>query len=147
MRIAVRVTGGTRIAAAFSAIEAGMRQGAEEAVLIELLALQGDAKRAAPIDDGRLRGSITVVRAEDRMSGTVGPNVHYGKHVEFGTGLFAANGEGRKTPWVYKHPKYGFVRTSGNRPQPYLLPSFEAAKRRFPERLRQRILARTRGAG
>lgn len=43
--------------------------------------------------------------------------------VEFGTGLFAINCDGRQTPWVYQDAKGEWHYTSGQQPQPYLEPA------------------------
>ena len=60
------------------------------------MVVEKDAKKKCPVDDGTLRGSITS-EVEDNQ-GIVGTNVEYAPYVEFGTGLFAANGDGRQTP-------------------------------------------------
>lgn len=43
--------------------------------------------------------------------------------MEFGTGLFAVNGDGRKTPWAYQDAKGNFHYTHGQQPQPFLRPA------------------------
>ena len=61
----------------------------QEAVLI----LETEAKKNAPVDTGRLRGSITnIVRyvADDVIEGRIGTNVEYAKYVELGTSKQAA---------------------------------------------------------
>ncbi len=61
---------------------------------------EGYAKRATPVDTGRLRNSIThAVRGDDVYIGT---NVQpYSVYVELGTGIYASDGKGRKSPWGY----------------------------------------------
>ena len=58
------------------------------------------AKQKAPKDNGDLRNSI-----ESKVEGTEGvifSTAYYAPYVEYGTGLFAENGNGRKeVPWVY----------------------------------------------
>ncbi len=87
------------------------------------MAVDADAKRNAPVDLGGLKGSISY--DVDGDTATVGTNLEYAPFVEFGTGIHAEGGDGRKTPWMYEHPKYGWVKTSGNRPQPYLRPALD----------------------
>lgn len=63
--------------------------------------VENEAKVKVPVDTGQLRNSITH-RVENNQ-GIVGTNTAYAPYVEFGTGLFAANGDGRKdVPWRYQ---------------------------------------------
>lgn len=52
---------------------------------------------------GRLRNSMTyrVTNITHGRTITVGTNVEYGRYVELGTGIYASNGNGRKSPWVW----------------------------------------------
>lgn len=47
------------------------------------IVVQADAKRMVPVDTGNLRGSI--VRDVSGDTATVGTNVEYAEHVEYGT--------------------------------------------------------------
>lgn len=76
---------------------------------------------------GTLARSITVV-ADGSMRVVVGPQVVYGMYIEFGTGIYAENGQGRKTPWVYKGGDGHFYTTKGIKPRPYMRPAFEQEK-------------------
>lgn len=74
------------------------------------IAVESGAKRNTPVDTGRLRASI--VRQEfGRFNRTVGTNVEYAIHVEFGT-------------------RY-------QRAQPFLYPAAEAERQRFLDNLRR----------
>lgn len=46
---------------------------------------EGYAKRACPVDTGRLRNSITHQMGSDERSVYIGTNVEYAPHVELGT--------------------------------------------------------------
>lgn len=113
---------GAAIAAASgarSSIEDKLLQGVEKALLV----VEADAKRNCPVDDGRLRSSIThsVTSDASSASGRVGTNVEYAPYVHEGTGIYARDGNGRQTPWVYTDPKTGeCVFTHGQKPQPFL---------------------------
>ena len=85
------------------------------------LLIEGDAAEKCPVDTGRLANSIT--HQVDDKSVSVGTNVEYGKYVEFGTGRYAVNGDGRDTPWAYQNSKGEWVYTQGNRAQPFLVPA------------------------
>ena len=91
------------------------------------MVVEKDAKQRCPVDDGTLRGSITS-EVEDNQ-GIVGTNVEYAPYVEFGTGLFAANGDGRQTPWTYRDAKGEWHTTVGQHPQPFLQPALDNNKR------------------
>ena len=100
--------------------------------------VQGAAKALAPVQDGGLRGSI-VIEEINEYSAKIGPSIEYDAYVEFGTGLYAEGGKGRKTPWVYKHPKYGFIRTKGMVAQPYMRPAADNNRQRVADTLKVAI--------
>ena len=85
--------------------------------------VQREAVRLVPTDDGILKGSIKYKIRGDQVS--VGTNIEYAPYVEYGTGIHAEGGGGRKTPWVYFSEKYGFVKTVGMVAQPYLRPALD----------------------
>ena len=57
--------------------------------------------RESRVDTGAMRNSIThqVVDSEDAVY--VGTNNEYAIYNEYGTGIYAEGGKGRKTPWRY----------------------------------------------
>lgn len=62
--------------------------------------VEGEAKEKAPKGTGELRNSISSRIEGD--TGIVFTPLEYAPYVEYGTGLFAENGDGRKeVPWVY----------------------------------------------
>jgi HK97 gp10 family phage protein len=102
------------------------------------LAVEGRAKANAPVDTGRLRGSIATTVDEGRLEARVGSNVNYAPFVEFGTRphfppLSAVQ------PWARRH---GFplgragaflvaraISRRGTRAQPFLIPALHNSKR------------------
>lgn len=57
---------------------------------------------------------------------TVGNTLKYAIYVELGTGKHAKEGKGRATPWWYfDKRKDKFIRTSGQKPQPFVKPATE----------------------
>jgi len=100
------------------------------------LMIESGAKQLTPVDTGRLRASIQTFVGEDGLSFDIGTKVNYAIYVEFGTGKYAANGDGRKTPWAYKDGNGHWHRTSGNPAQPFLHPAFEAELPKFKRRLK-----------
>ena len=95
--------------------------------------IEGEAKRRCPVDTGRLRASITTETSidEDQVIALVGTNVEYATAVEYGTGVFAEDGKGRKTPWKWKgdgKKHRGWHTTSGYPAKPFLRPAYESRK-------------------
>ena len=74
---------------------------------------------------GNLQSSIRfLVDAKNKIA-IVGTNVDYAVFVEKGTGIYAADGDGRKTAWLYIDDMgIGHV-TKGMEPQPFLTPAAE----------------------
>lgn len=88
--------------------------------------VERSAKQKAPKGTGELRRSITseVRQTGDTVEGIVFTPLEYAPYVEFGTGLFAENGGGRKdVPWHYKDDEGEWHTTSGQHPQPFLRPA------------------------
>lgn len=89
------------------------------------LIIERQAKQDCPKDQGFLGASIThdVMIDEEGITGIIGSNLEYAPYVHNGTGIYAVNGDGRKTPWGYeaKKGKYkGYHITKGQRPHPFL---------------------------
>lgn len=148
-------------------LERNMRQ----AMTLSLLAVERDARRAAPQDTRRLAGSIThqITGSGTAIQGRVGPSVQYGRFVEFG------RRPGRMPPpqalvgWVRRHSELRFARRTqareqevlrrawlvaraigrrGVRAQPYLRPAYErnrAAIRGVFARMGVRVVATLAG--
>lgn len=90
------------------------------------LAVEAQAKKNCPVNEGVLRASITseteVTTSE--IVGRIGTNEEYGPYVHNGTGIYAKDGNGRKTPWTYEVKsgvKRGHYYTVGQKPKPFLL--------------------------
>ena len=92
--------------------------------------VESAAKDKAPKDTGALRRSITskVEVTGNSIEGIVFTPLEYAPYQEYGTGLFAENGNGRKTPWVYMDDKGNYHYTRGQHPQPYMRPALEENK-------------------
>lgn len=92
---------------------------------------------------GALKRSIQT--KVDENSVEVGTNVEYGLYVEYGTGLFAYGGKGRPAtpehpiPWRYRGSDGQWYTTSGQRPQPFLIPAFNSKKNNFLKYLKEDI--------
>ena len=110
-----------------------------DAVLGRACALvERSAKQNAPKGTGELRRSIT-----SKIEGTKGivyTPLEYAPYVEYGTGLFAEGGNGRKdVPWWYQDDKGEWHSTSGQHPQPYLRPALHENREAILRLLREGI--------
>lgn len=88
--------------------------------------VEGEAKKNAPKGNGELRRSIeSRVENDGRdIVGVVSTPLEYAPYVEFGTGLFAEDGNGRKdVPWSYQDEKGDWHSTRGQHPHPFLRPA------------------------
>jgi HK97 gp10 family phage protein len=123
--MSVEIEGLSRLFARLDNIPNNLESKMVEATLF----VEGDARERAPkadIGGGFLKGSIEskVERNATEIEGTVFTTAFYAPYQEFGTGLFAVNGDGRKTGWAYEDPKTGeTVFTRGNRPHPFMGPA------------------------
>lgn len=91
----------------------------QAAILVE-----SQAVLLAPVNQGALRNSIGYKVNESELVAYVGTNCEYAIYVEFGTGEFAENGNGRKGGWLYRTADGEVHFTYGMAPQPYLRPAF-----------------------
>lgn len=73
---------------------------------------------AGRVDTGRLQTSITHREGEDFT--VVGTNVEYAIYHEVGTGIYASQGGGRRTPWAFKDSKGEWHVTRGVKPLHFL---------------------------
>ena len=91
--------------------------------------VERSAKENAPKGTGELRRSITsevVIDEDGNVAGLVYTPLEYAPYVEYGTGIFAEDGNGRKdVPWHYKDDEGNWHSTSGMKPRPFLRPALE----------------------
>ena len=53
----------------------------------------------------------------------------YAPYVEYGTGIFASEGNGRDTPWSYQDDEGNWHTTVGQKPQPFLKTALDKQKK------------------
>lgn len=88
--------------------------------------VERSAKQKAPKDSGELRRSITSKVDLAEQQGIVFTPLEYAPYVEYGTGLFAEDGNGRQdVPWHYQDEKGEWHSTSGQKPQPFMRPALD----------------------
>lgn len=101
------------------------------------------AKEKAPKSSGALRRSITsaVEETGTEIAGVISTPLEYAPYVEYGTGLFAEGGNGRKGGWTYADDKGDFHFTNGQRPQPYMRPALNENRNEIVSALGEGILS------
>lgn len=130
--ISVKIEGGREVVQAYGKWSREVERQLQFTVRQHTTRIQSRAKLLAPVDQGLLRSSIDTLFVDDGMTGITYTQLFYAKYVEFGTGVFAVNGAGRQTPWTYFSAKLGhFVTTSGNKPQPFMLPAYNETAPEF----------------
>lgn len=112
-----------------------IRSATKRALTIGSSFVEARASENAPVDTNRLRGSITNVVYDNYA--LIGTNVEYAPYVEFGTGIYAEKGGGRKTPWLYEYDgnkgKKGLRLTYGIKAQPYLRPALDNNRQKIKQ--------------
>lgn len=91
---------------------------------------------------GNLRNSISHAKEKDDDGNTVvavGSRVEYAPWVELGTGVYAEDGQGRKTPWRYQDSNGNWHTTSGIPPRPYIRPAVERHIEEYQEILKEKL--------
>ena len=80
-------------------------------------AVEAQVKQNQRVDTGQTKGSWKHYVSASEHAAYIGSNYMNAVYEEFGTGIHALNGNGRKTPWVYT-PDDGntFYRTKGKKP-------------------------------
>lgn len=111
--------------------DATLKMVRETAANMELacILVEGAAKKKCPVDNGVLRAAMQheVQTSVEAIVGVVSNSMSYAPYVEKGTGIYAVDGNGRKTPWSWgnkgskKWP--GRKGWRGGRPHPFLEPA------------------------
>lgn len=86
------------------------------------------AKQKAPKGtSGDLRKFISSKVDKENLQGIVFNPLEYAPYVEYGTGLFAENGDGRTwdLPWHYQDEKGEWHSSKGQNPHPFMRPALE----------------------
>lgn len=87
-----------------------------------------ETQNNVPVDTGQLKGSWEYHVDESAQESRIGSPLENAIWNEFGTGIYAANGDGRKTPWLYKDAKGVTHFTRGKKAQHSFQKAFTAKK-------------------
>ena len=85
--------------------------------------VEKEAKKLAPVDTGILRADISSETSPGKGRVRIGSTKKYSIFVEKGTGIYAEDGKGRKTPWVFFDRKGEAHWTRGQKPKPFIKPA------------------------
>lgn len=102
--------------------------------------IQSQVKRNTRVDTGQTKGSWSYIVDQNKLEAYVGSNHQNAIWEEFGTGQYALNGNGRKTPWRYQDVKGNWHTTRGKKPTRALFKAFRAvttgAKKQLEKKLK-----------
>lgn len=104
--------------------------------------LQSQTARTSPVDTGQLKNSWDYVVDEGQQTATVGSPLENAIWNEFGTGEFAAEGNGRKGGWKYKDDKGEWHFTRGKKPQRTFKKAYTKLKPKIKRRAEEILKAR-----
>ncbi len=110
-------------------VNEAVNQAIETALMACGLQAEGYAKdiitNASRVDTGLLRNSIKAMKdGTNRV--VVGTPLDYAIYHEVGTGIYAEDGTGRQTPWIYKDKRTGEVYlTRGVKPLHFIRDSIQ----------------------
>lgn len=101
--------------------------------------LEAQTKRNTPVDTGQLKASWSHTVDGENQKAVVGSNIENAIWNEFGTGEFALNGNGRKTPWRYEDVHGKWHTTSGKKPKRSLFNAFTKSKAKIQKNLNEKL--------
>lgn len=101
--------------------------------------LESATKRNTPVDTGQLKGSWNHKVDESTQTATIGSPLENAIWNEFGTGQYAVNNDGRKTPWRYKDLNGKWHTTTGKKPQRSLQKAFDSLKNKLQTALETKL--------
>lgn len=101
-----------------SIYDADIKQALNRWVKKSVITLEREAKIETPVDTGILRNSFTSELQE--LQGKLINFREYGIYVHEWTGIYAKNGNGRKTPRFYTDSQGNGRITRGQKPNPFM---------------------------
>lgn len=145
----------------FRQIDENTMRRIKQQIFLSSMNIENQAKRAAPVDTGALRASITTKIFDRGLRAITGSNKKYAPFREFGTGKqtnvpsgFGSvasqfKGSGKSPPpralrgWAKRHGMEGLefvlarhIGREGTKPQPFLIPAFKNEKPRFEQNIK-----------
>lgn len=100
-------------------------------------AIVSAAARGSRIDSGQLKGSWKANVNESKGEAVIGSELENAIWEEFGTGEYAAKGDGRKGGWSYQDDNGNWHHTTGKKPNRTLQRAFDSTKGKIINRAKQ----------
>lgn len=95
------------------------------------------AARGSRVNSGQLKGSWKANVNESKGEAVIGSELENAIWEEFGTGEYAAKGDGRKGGWSYQDDSGNWHHTTGKKPNRTLQRAFDGAKGKIINRAKQ----------
>ena len=103
--------------------------------------VEAQTKKNTKVDTGKTKGSWEHIVDTDKMEVQIGSRYQNALWEEFGTGIYALNGDGRKTKWVYRTEDGKYHTTVGKKPRRALYRAYESKKNAIIREARRRFKA------
>ena len=100
---------------------------------------ESQVKRNTAVDTGQLKASWSYVVDKEHLEAKIGSPLENAIWEEFGTGEYALEGNGRKTPWKYQDAKGNWHYTTGKRPRRALHKAYESLKNKIVKMARSKF--------
>ena len=101
--------------------------------------LESQVKQNTKVDTGKTKGSWEHVVDTDKMEVQVGSRYKNALWEEFGKGIYALNGDGRQTRWVYRTPDGKYHSTVGKKPRRALYKAYNSKKNQIIREAKRRF--------
>lgn len=101
--------------------------------------IKAQVQRKSRVDTGQTKGSWKDLVDSGKLEAYVGSNYQNAIWEEYGTGQYALNGDGRKTPWRYQDVKGNWHTTRGKKPTRALFKAFRSVSSKAKKNLEQKL--------
>ena len=101
--------------------------------------IKAQVQRKSRVDTGQTKGSWKDLVDSGKLEAYVGSNYQNAIWEEYGTGQYALNGDGRKTPWRYQDAKGKWHTTRGKKPTRVLFKAFRSVSPKAKKNLEQKL--------
>ena len=90
--------------------------------------IESQTKKNCKVVTGKTKGSFQHRVDESNLECAIGSNYENAIWEEFGTGIYALEGDGRKTPWIWTDEKGEKHLTRGKKPRRMLFNAFNSLR-------------------
>ena len=101
--------------------------------------VESETKRNTKVDTGKTKNSWERIVNADKMEVQIGSRYKNALWEELGTGIYALNGDGRKTKWVYRTEDGKYHTTVGKKPRRALFRAYQSKKNEIIREARRRF--------